>query len=468
MFVQTGDNVGIGGFIITGTGPKSVLLRAIGPSLIGTVPNALNDTVLELHGPPGFTTIVNDNWRDTQETEIEATGIPPTNNLESAILVSLTPGNYTGIVRGNGTDTGVALVEVYDLDTAAASRLANISTRAFIQTGDDIVIAGFILGNGLGADNLVVRGIGPSLSGLGVPTVLANPTLELRDNNGALVRANNDWQEDPVQAALITAAGLAPSDEFESAIAVTLPPGPYTALLAGALGGFGNGLVEVYDLGDGTPLPTPTPGLPTPTPTPPPPGTPTPTPIAEPCPENFDNSSSLPPGWVATNEQGPWPLWAISTTSSDTQPNNAFVNDAAVTSDKRLDSRSYTIFSEAAQISFRNNYDFEFSDGTYWDGGVLEVSINGGPFVDVTDASVGGVFVSGGYNGTIDHTADNPIRAKPAWGSTSGGYINSVINLGAALQGQSIVLRFRMGTDRVIGAPGWHIDTLVITGGSCL
>ncbi len=175
----------------------------------------------------------------------------PTNDLESAIDARLTPGAYTAIVRGNGDTSGVALVEVYDLNQEVDSKLANISTRAFVNTGDDIVIAGFILGNGSGNDRIVVRGLGPSLSAAGVPNVLANPTLELRDGNGALLFANNDWQDDPAQAAEITAAGLAPDSNLESAIAATLPPGLYTALLAGLNNGTGNGLVEVYDRGGG-------------------------------------------------------------------------------------------------------------------------------------------------------------------------------------------------------------------------
>ena len=157
--------------------------------------------MLELHGSGGFTTIINNNWRDTQEQEIQDTGVPPTNDLESAIVATLPPGEYTGVVRGNGNTTGVALIEVYDLDFAAASRLANISTRAFVSTGDDVVIAGFILGNNSGDDRVIVRGLGPSLSALGVPTVLANPTLDMRNANGTLVFTNNDWQDNPAQAA---------------------------------------------------------------------------------------------------------------------------------------------------------------------------------------------------------------------------------------------------------------------------
>jgi hypothetical protein len=252
MRVQTGDNVGIGGFIITGTAPKHVLLRAIGPSLTGFgVPDVLADPVLELHGPGAFVTIINDNWRDTQQAEIEATGIPPTNDLESAIVATLAPGAYTAIVRGKNNTSGVALIEVYDLNQGVASKLANLSTRAFVSTGSNIVIAGFLLSNYPGMDQIVVRGIGPSLApGLFPPgAVLADPTLELRDSNGALLISNNDWQDNPVQAAEITAAGLAPSNIRESAIAATLPPGLYTALLAGLNNGTGIGVVEIYDRG---------------------------------------------------------------------------------------------------------------------------------------------------------------------------------------------------------------------------
>jgi hypothetical protein len=249
MRVQTGDNVGIGGFIITGSAPKHVLLRAIGPSLTGSgIPNALADPVLELHGPGAFATITNDNWRDTQEAEIQATGIPPTNDFESAIDATLAPGNYTAIVKGQNNTSGVALVEVYDLNQSVG-KLANISTRAFVSTGDNIVIAGFILGDNSGTDRIVVRGTGPSLTAAGVPDALTDPTLELRDANGALLIANNDWQDNPVQAAELTAAGLALANNLESGLAMTLQPGLYTALLAGLNNGAGIGLVEVYDLG---------------------------------------------------------------------------------------------------------------------------------------------------------------------------------------------------------------------------
>src|ERR1044071_5825359 len=201
---------------------------------------------MELHGPAGFTTIINDNWRDTQQDEIMATGIPPTNDLESAIVANLAPGAYTAIVSGKNNTSGVALVEAYDLNQAAASKLANISTRAFVSTGSNIMIAGFILGSGTAMDNVILRGIGPSLP---VTNKLADPTLELRDINGALVRSDDNWQDDAAQAAELIAAGLQPTGPLESGIVAMLPPGPYTALLAGVNNTTGVGLVEVYDRG---------------------------------------------------------------------------------------------------------------------------------------------------------------------------------------------------------------------------
>jgi subtilisin-like proprotein convertase family protein len=252
MRVQTGDNVGIGGFIVTGTGPKHVLLRAMGPSLTASgVPDALVDPVLELHGPSPFVTITDDNWKDdpAQEALIITSGVAPTNNLESAIDATLIPGNYTAIVRGKDNTSGVGLVEVYDLSQAMPAKLGNISTRAFVSTGANIVIGGFLLGGGNANDRIVVRGIGPSLTATGVPNALADPVLELRDGNGGLLISNNDWQDNPVQAAELIAAGLAPASPLEAGIATTLPPGTYTALLAGLNNGTGVGLVEVYDRG---------------------------------------------------------------------------------------------------------------------------------------------------------------------------------------------------------------------------
>ena len=254
MRVDAGDNAGIGGFIVTGNTSKRVIIRGLGPSLTKfgfSSSELLADPTLELHGPSGFATVINNNWKDSQEAEIQAAGLAPENDLESAIDVTLAPGNYTAIVRGRSStpQAGIALVEIYDVNAGATSKLANLSTRALVGTGSNVVIAGFILGNGNTNDRIVVRGLGPSLSSFGVPNALPDPTLELRDQNGALLRSNNDWADDSAQATEITAAGLAPTNSKESAIAATLAPGQYTAILAGVNNGTGVGLVEIYDRG---------------------------------------------------------------------------------------------------------------------------------------------------------------------------------------------------------------------------
>jgi hypothetical protein len=252
MNVGTGNNVGIGGFIITGTASKHVIIRGIGPSLTKfgfAATDVLADPTIEVRGPGSFGTITNNNWRDSQEAQIKTDGLAPTNDLESAIDATLPAGAYTVIVRGNNNGTGIALFEVYDLDTAAAARLANLSTRAFVGTGGNVVIAGFVLGANTGNDRIVVRGLGPSLTAFGITNTLADPTLELRDENGVLVFANNDWQDNASQAAQITGAGLPPTNPKEAAIAASLPAGLYTAILSGAGNGQGIGTVEVYDRG---------------------------------------------------------------------------------------------------------------------------------------------------------------------------------------------------------------------------
>jgi hypothetical protein len=212
--------------------------------------DALADPTLDLRTSGGVQILANDNWRDTQQAEIEATGIPPTDNLEAAIVATLSPGSYTVIIRGKNQGTGVALVEIYDLNQGVDSKLANLSTRALVGTNNNVVIAGFMLGGNSGDDGIVVRGIGPSLTAGGVSNVLADPMLELRDGNGELHAANNDWQDNASQAAELMAAGLAPTNQLESGIAIVLPPGPYTVLLAGRNNGAGIGLVEVYDRGE--------------------------------------------------------------------------------------------------------------------------------------------------------------------------------------------------------------------------
>ena len=248
MRVQTGDSAGIGGFIVTGSVPKQVLVRGIGPSL--SLPNALTDPILEVHGPGSFVTIANDNWRDTDAAAIQATGIAPTNDRESAILATLPPGAYTAVMSGKGSTSGVAVVEVYDLSQSESAKLANMSTRAFVSTGDNILIAGFVLGDSSVEDRIVVRGIGPSLIEAGVPNGLADPVLELRNQEGALIGMNNDWRDNPASADEISAAGLAPTNDREAALTAILPPGVYTALLLGGNGGTGIGVVEVYDRGE--------------------------------------------------------------------------------------------------------------------------------------------------------------------------------------------------------------------------
>jgi hypothetical protein len=246
--VLTDDNALIGGFIVTGSASKRVIVRSIGPSLTNFgVPGALTNPTLELHGPTGFVTITNDNWRDSQETEIQATGLAPSDNLESAIVAMLPPGAYTAIVRGNNNGTGVGLVEAYDLNSAADAQMANISTRGFVDSGDNVMIGGFILGNGSANARILIRAIGPSLTAFGVPNALADPTLELHNNNGDIIAANDNWRD--TQQAEIEATGLPPSDNREAAIVQNFAPGAYTAIVRGKNNTTGVALVEAYRVG---------------------------------------------------------------------------------------------------------------------------------------------------------------------------------------------------------------------------
>ena len=247
LTVQTGDNALIGGFIITGTVNKRVLLRAIGPSLSPLVGSAaLQDPTLDLFQGDTLLTS-NDNWRDTQRVEIEATGIPPTEDTEAAIVRELAPGAYTAIVRGKDNTTGIGLVEAYDLERGTDAKLANISTRGFVQTGDNVMIGGFIVGGeSERGTRVIVRGIGPSLTASGVPNALQDPTLELVDSSGTPLATNNNWRD--TQEAEIQASGVPPSNNNESAIVATLGPGNYTAVMRGNGDTTGVGLVEVYKL----------------------------------------------------------------------------------------------------------------------------------------------------------------------------------------------------------------------------
>jgi sugar lactone lactonase YvrE len=243
--VQGGENVLIGGFIITDTGGKSVVIRGIGPSLASAgVQGALQDPILELHYPGGFFN-TNDNWKDTQAAQIQATGLAPSDDRESAFTYNLSPGNYTIVLKGKNNSAGIGLIEVYDIQQSAG-RLANISTRGFVGAGDNVMIGGFILGGGNGAARILIRAVGPSLANFGISNPLQNPTVTLRDINGTLLSYNNDWLEDNGTEIYLT--GISPSNQAESAIVMTLPAGNYTAVVAGLDGGTGIGLVEVYNL----------------------------------------------------------------------------------------------------------------------------------------------------------------------------------------------------------------------------
>jgi hypothetical protein len=190
---------------------------------------------------------VNDNWFDTQQEEKRATGLQPVFSSESAILRTLAPGSYTAVVRGKNNTTGIGVVEVYDLSAASNSKLANVSTRGFVEAGDNAMIGGFIAGHSTSANvPVIVRAIGPSLGGFGVPTPLLDPVLELRDGNGTLIDQNDNWRD--TNEAAIAASGFAPSNNAESAILISRPPGNTTAIVRGKNGGIGNALVEVYRL----------------------------------------------------------------------------------------------------------------------------------------------------------------------------------------------------------------------------
>ena len=247
--VQTGDNVLIGGIIITGNDPKKVLFRAIGPSASSggvPVPGRLADPVLELRDSTGALHTSNDDWKDSpQRAEIEASGAAPNDDKESAILRTLSPGAYTAILRGKDNTTGIALVEAYDLDTAADSLLANISTRGFVETGDNVMIGGIIVGHHTVSTKVLIRAIGPSLKNR-LPNALDDTFLELHDRNGNTIATNNNWKDS--QRAEIEATGIPPTHDLESAMVRMVAPDSYTAIVRGANNSIGVGLVEIYNI----------------------------------------------------------------------------------------------------------------------------------------------------------------------------------------------------------------------------
>jgi hypothetical protein len=249
--VQAGDNAMIGGFIITGTEAKTVLFRGIGPSL--PVPGALADPVIEVHGPGGQLLGTNDNWRDAAtRQQIEDSGLAPTNDLESALWGIILPGAYTVIVTGKNGETGVGLVEIYDLDRTVDSNLGNISTRGLVGTGDNVLVGGFIIGGGSasGTAQVVIRAVGPSLNVPGIDA-LSDPNLELHDGSGTIIASNDNWKTRPdgsSQQQEIEDTAVAPTNDSESALVRTLPPGNYTAIVRGQNSTTGIGLIEAYHL----------------------------------------------------------------------------------------------------------------------------------------------------------------------------------------------------------------------------
>jgi len=246
MVVETGDNVLIGGFIVYGAGQKTVALRAIGPSL--PVQGPLNDPVLELHNATGAMIATNDNWRTSQQTAIIAAGLAPGDDRDSALITTLPTGSYTVVVRGANNSTGVAIVEVYDLDTGSpTARLGNISSRGHVLTVDNVMIGGFIISGDV-PKRLIIRSRGPSLNLGGAPMSgrLMDPMLELHDGSGASLMVNNNWRSS--QQAEIHASSLAPTDDREPAIVATLAPGNYTAVVRGVGDTTGIALIEMYDL----------------------------------------------------------------------------------------------------------------------------------------------------------------------------------------------------------------------------
>jgi hypothetical protein len=238
--VEAGDRALIGGFIVTGSAPKRLLLRALGPSI--PLPGVLNNPRLEVYDSAGHLMAANEDWGDApNKQEVTDSSLAPAHNRDAAILLTVAPGSYTAIVRGQGDETGIALVEVYDLEAGSDAMLANISTRGFVQKDDDVLIGGLILDGQL-SRKIIVRAIGPSLSR---SDALANPTLELRNSNGDLIAENDDWRTAEQE---VSATTIPPSNDFESAVVRTLPPAAYTAIVRGVNGSTGLALVEAYAL----------------------------------------------------------------------------------------------------------------------------------------------------------------------------------------------------------------------------
>ena len=246
--VFTGEQTLIVGFIIGGTENKMVLIRGLGPSLAGLgVPSPLANPTLSLFDHTATVIAANDNWKSTQQAQIEATGLAPSNDFEAAILATLSPGTYTAFLQGKGATTGIGLAEIYDVDPSVNAQATNLSARGFVGTGNDVLIGGIIVGGPTGSmQRVLVRALGPSLGSFGVASPLANPMVSLRDANGNVIANNDNWQDS--QPADIAATGKAPPNTKESAILALLAPGKYTAIVTGKNGTTGVGLIEFYSL----------------------------------------------------------------------------------------------------------------------------------------------------------------------------------------------------------------------------
>jgi len=250
--VQPDPNALIGGFIVTGSAPKKVLIRALGPSLGSFgIANFLPDPVLDLHDSAGLL-ISNDDWQQAWNATDIPVSLQPKQSAESVILTTLAPGaGYTAIVRGKGAAAGVALVEVYDLNPDDGSVLGNLSTRGLVGSAEDVMIGGVIVGNGTAAGTVLVRGIGPSLGQAGISNALADPMVELHDANGSTIASNDNWKMRPdgtSQQAEIESTKIPPTNDAESAVLITLPAGNYTAILSSKTASAGIALIEAYNL----------------------------------------------------------------------------------------------------------------------------------------------------------------------------------------------------------------------------
>jgi hypothetical protein len=244
--VGTANNVAIAGFIVTGNTAKQVVVRGLGPSLAAAgVQGALSDPVLELYDATGHLLFSNNDWQQAQAQALRDANLAPSNDFESAILATLVPGAYTAIVRGNGNAIGIGLVEVYDLQTSASSKLGNISTRGLVGAAQNVMIGGTIV-TGPDTARVVFRALGPSLAAAGIQNPISDPQLDLFDANGGKISSNNNWKDS--QQAAVANAGLAPANDLESAIDAELAPGNYTAIVSGVNGATGVALVEAYHL----------------------------------------------------------------------------------------------------------------------------------------------------------------------------------------------------------------------------